>query len=1735
MCALIHHCSYLFSEVQELIDEVWSHSSYSITGGSVIFRQSDLGLVPSSSARGDDRLVLLAPTIVFVTCIFQIKMLWRYIIARRSEAYRSMQRMAYHPQSEEEPVEQHTDESITQLQHRALQTLSPLSRQVLKNQLTERLKLNRRQSLNTLTPDQTEPRIKSSILLDPNVAPEARVGFDLSLIKSWLDAFILLLHRLLLRCGAHVLALWCFVGVSLLRPVSLADGFYVLILVLLLPYKRGAHLWLPLSLLAAPLVLSRYMFQFQSVIETSSPSDAATVHLAALKWFAYEEFPHSRLFAGLYGELLLLVLATLYRVAILKQKRDARKAAKLELQRQRQTEEDAARAATAQEVAQSSVRLSLRNVYNTQQQQQQPLLHDQPPLAPSATAPAALHLSDFDASLAPDEPVRSLSLHTQNATEQAQADARAWHLFGSERWLFARFLVKDLALRFMNWSQYALQLYAVESVVLFALLTAYQRSNVLSLFYVFVVTGGFTFGGRSTVRRMWPLLLVVTGASLIWQYAVLIGLPPSSVTVQKHEALAFGVVSESGDMYKQWYLMSGFEARDMMLDFCLFFFVCLGLPYYKSESPGTSHPLTSNATRQQMRRVHPAPVTPPEIELNASLHSARNTSEVNDTAIRVRHSLRPDPHSPLNASHRSHEVEPIFRQEEDLRQLARSERRKERRQLNRLMRSSSMHASIHARIASSNSLKSLANHPQLQMPQSTAKPVPRARSQVDVTVHDDDDDEKTEVQVADVTHEQPLPLPLNSSADTQHSDDPLQHDSEIDPALLAMQNQSLQSSIHVHSSWHARVARMMFPSLVFTVFLIVDKLIFLFIFIVASLHIDLLSIGYLAFAMVSLFQTDLYSGRYTQFHDMWRQLRLYNFFVLSVLALYQLPYIPYQWLPAVTMRWESVIGLRKFHASTNMNELAAMSAQRQQTLALQQSFGSSAVNGLRSQPIVTSSMVDEIVVDGLSTKGAMHSVAIFCLVELMFIIMSSRLYAEVQSYYEQLRSQALMRGKRSAYHRQNQQHQRIMSILSVRESMEASFASIFVLASQQLRADLFKDDTTWSIPKPKDFDEKVIQQVGLDERIKRQHTQAAQRARAREEAHARQVEHEAALRKARRRSQKIDRRQQLRMRRQRAEEDDSDSRLTSSDSSDSSIDSGTGSDSDDSPLRSSDLLPSTAPTQRKGLLSRSLHSARRWLSQHTDPALWCHFSPDTSDDEIQRHSQLHIIVNNGVEHSAASQMEHLSLLTLMYRYVVTHSEWLVYAAFIANLLTNASLLASVIPVLIFCYAIFENPRPTKGFWLFAMFYECSCVVLKFVFQLSIFCVTIIDRRYTLAPTGECDGAYRPVTYSTDYLLGLRKLSSESFAAYVLWDLICMLLIVWHRQSLAGRGLWDSKESDLIGNKLHPDIAARLQARDRRDLRRQPSAHAQSTSPSISRVKARTGQNTPPLQQQMSQSSLLPMQRVDTRASQMPLHSKNESVDRDAAATEAEAPESSQAAQASEPLARSATQSNLDSSDLGLDAFESHDDVEARAASFLSSIRIQLRRLWALCAPIELRRYYGQLIPRERLSHVNVKKPGRDLYLPMFTVELACAAVILTSYGRMATTSGSSQSSSQSLTANVFFSGAMVLTLFLQILIIILDRTIYLFRSVMSKILLQYSTVVYWMLHVFFVWPVAAQTGFVSNPVAILFALLKCVYFLLSGMQISQGYPPVEQTGFEELTQHPGIWTVYLFRAYRSVV
>ncbi len=123
-----------------------------------------------------------------------------------------------------------------------------------------------------------------------------------------------------------------------------------------------------------------------------------------------------------------------------------------------------------------------------------------------------------------------------------------------------------------------------------------------------------------------------------------------------------------------------------------------------------------------------------------------------------------------------------------------------------------------------------------------------------------------------------------------------------------------------------------------------------------------------------------------------------------------------------------------------------------------------------------------------------------------------------------------------------------------------------------------------------------------------------------------------------------------------------------------------------------------------------------------------------------------------------------SVWTLLYTFLLSHFDKVCFLFFIINHLVNGSLLSLLYPMSIFLYALLENPVPLKKYWKAMIIYSFVQILLKFIYQLPIFCgtpaFTLVDfesaqicQQSNLNPTD--------MVSRIDYFLGIRKYSGQS--------------------------------------------------------------------------------------------------------------------------------------------------------------------------------------------------------------------------------------------------------------------------------------------------------------------------------------------------------------------------------------
>lgn len=132
--------------------------------------------------------------------------------------------------------------------------------------------------------------------------------------------------------------------------------------------------------------------------------------------------------------------------------------------------------------------------------------------------------------------------------------------------------------------------------------------------------------------------------------------------------------------------------------------------------------------------------------------------------------------------------------------------------------------------------------------------------------------------------------------------------------------------------------------------------------------------------------------------------------------------------------------------------------------------------------------------------------------------------------------------------------------------------------------------------------------------------------------------------------------------------------------------------------------------------------------------------------------------------------------------IVSNSSILCYIFMIIAHIVNGSLLSLVYPVSIFCYALFEEIRPHKGYWKFILLYTMIVLIAK-AFVKSFYISDNIPEGLNL--------------FLKNFRIGLESVDDDNLStSYYVFEILILLFVVIHIISLMLQGLWDTREIDL---------------------------------------------------------------------------------------------------------------------------------------------------------------------------------------------------------------------------------------------------------------------------------------------------------------------------------------------------
>ncbi|NXC28835.1 PIEZ1 protein, partial [Campylorhamphus procurvoides] len=473
----------------------------------------------------------------------------------------------------------------------------------------------------------------------------------------------------------------------------------------------------------------------------------------------------------------------------------------------------------------------------------------------------------------------------------------------------------------------------------------------------------------------------------------------------------------------------------------------------------------------------------------------------------------------------------------------------------------------------------------------------------------------------------------------------------------------------------------------------------------------------------------------------------------------------------------------------------------------------------------------------------------------------------------------------------------------------------------------------------------------------------------------------------------------------------------------------------------------------------------------------------------------------------------LKLLLVTYRSATAHSELVCYFIIILNNIVSASVISLFLPMLIFLWAMLSIPRPTKRFWLTAIIFTEVMVLLKYLCQFGFF----PWNGYSTMVRNDGKPFFPP------RILGLEKNNR-----YLKYDLIQLLALFFHRSLLLTYGLWDHEKKSSSQKKSEVKFAVD-EEKKRKDAERS------------SLMVSEEGMEAP--EEQRTPSSDVGFEwEGDTRGQEegsevMELRFRRLRIRRKRTAEEGSS--SSAPSQGWEgwyrrgraiidPACSMCLASRV--SDGDAEEAEEAEEVE-EAEESLAHRKMKAFGSWLVFVFAFTGRNIYQPVHKffKAILHTE-NHAATDVYAIMFLVDVVDFIIIVFGFWAFGKHTAATDITS-SLSENQVPQAFLVMLLF-QFTTMIIDRALYLRKTVLGKLIFHIILVFGIHIWMFFIVPAVTERLFRLNMVAQLWYFVKCIYFALSAYQIRCGYPTRILGNF--LTRKYNYLNLFLFQGFRLV-
>ncbi|XP_038004523.1 piezo-type mechanosensitive ion channel component 1 isoform X2 [Motacilla alba alba] len=443
------------------------------------------------------------------------------------------------------------------------------------------------------------------------------------------------------------------------------------------------------------------------------------------------------------------------------------------------------------------------------------------------------------------------------------------------------------------------------------------------------------------------------------------------------------------------------------------------------------------------------------------------------------------------------------------------------------------------------------------------------------------------------------------------------------------------------------------------------------------------------------------------------------------------------------------------------------------------------------------------------------------------------------------------------------------------------------------------------------------------------------------------------------------------------------------------------------------------------------------------------------------------------EHFYQSHNRFLKLLLAGYRFGTGHSELLCYFTIILNNMVTGSVISLFLPILIFLWAMLSIPRPTKRFWMTTIIFTEMMVVVKYLFQFGFF----PWNGYITLLRNEGKPFFPP-----------RILGLEKSIHYIKYDLLQLLALFFHRSLLLSYGLWDQEKT----------------TDEKQESKEGEEKPEEAVSPPSAVAEERLEAPAQP--------------RARGAATELELEPEGESVEQE---------EGTETTQLRFRRKQGRKTTEMVPAEGGEEEEEEEEvSEESHAHRKLKLFGLRVKGFFITMA----QNMYQPVCKFCRDIMDTQSRAATDVYAYMFLADVVDFIIIVFgfwAFGKYTAAADITSSLSENQVPEAF-----LVMLLCQFSTMVIDRALYLRKTVLGKLIFQVILVFSIHIWMFFILPYVTQRMFRHNTVAQLWYFVKCIYFGLSAYQIRCGYPTRILGNF--LTKKYNHLNLFLFQGFRLV-